>query len=309
VLQVKPIGVHDAFFDLGGDSLRAAQIAERLRRLAGRDLPVGFLQRASTPARTARILREEKDGAADPFLVPVRAEGDLPPLIICPPGGGIDIRFLKLASFLSERQPVYLLRPAGLDGHSVPHDTLDAMVEAYADSLAIEFGERPLRLLGACRGTFVAMALARRAVDRGAPPDALIVVDLPLPDRSITHHVVSSGNADRAARIGLRRWLDLRTARLRGYLKNRWLNAEIVRRVTAANDRAFEGTALVAYGGRALVVESIRPAAERHRFTAWRDLLVGEYAHVCMQGSTHTELMSGRHASELGRVLREWLGE
>lgn len=57
VLGVDPIGVHDAFFDLGGDSLSAALIVARLQHRVGLDLPVReLLEQAATVEAMAALL-------------------------------------------------------------------------------------------------------------------------------------------------------------------------------------------------------------------------------------------------------------
>ena len=80
VLGLEDIGVHDAFFDLGGHSLRAMQVMSRIRRAFDRDLPLRTLFEASTVARLARVLEGELASAriTEPLL-PRQGEED-PPL-------------------------------------------------------------------------------------------------------------------------------------------------------------------------------------------------------------------------------------
>ena len=56
VLGTAQIGRRDGFFELGGDSLAAARVAARLRRLLRIDLPVRAVLTADTPAGLAREL-------------------------------------------------------------------------------------------------------------------------------------------------------------------------------------------------------------------------------------------------------------
>jgi acyl carrier protein len=53
VLNVKDIGVNDSFFDLGGHSLSAVQVAFRVRQLFGIDFPLRMLFQAPTLADLA----------------------------------------------------------------------------------------------------------------------------------------------------------------------------------------------------------------------------------------------------------------
>lgn len=56
VLDLDGIGVHDPFLMLGGDSLRAAQVASRLSTALDRDVPLWELLEASTIDQMARLL-------------------------------------------------------------------------------------------------------------------------------------------------------------------------------------------------------------------------------------------------------------
>jgi amino acid adenylation domain-containing protein len=60
VLQVERIGVHDHFFDLGGDSLLVVQMQRRLRDATGRAVPIVELFRHTTIASLADYLGGEQ---------------------------------------------------------------------------------------------------------------------------------------------------------------------------------------------------------------------------------------------------------
>ena len=72
VLGVAPIGAHDNFFDLGGDSLRGAQLVTRVNAALGLDLDPGTLFWRPTVAEFALELERAvsgKGGAAVPPVV------------------------------------------------------------------------------------------------------------------------------------------------------------------------------------------------------------------------------------------------
>ena len=58
VLRRPEVGPHDDFFELGGSSLQAARLVNRLRKRLGRDLALATLFEASTPAGIAAVLEE-----------------------------------------------------------------------------------------------------------------------------------------------------------------------------------------------------------------------------------------------------------
>ncbi|HEY9193039.1 MAG TPA: AMP-binding protein, partial [Methyloversatilis sp.] len=69
VLGVPRVGVHDNFFELGGHSLQAAQLASRLRGMAGREVSLSDVFKASTLEDMARALQRDDIGASVTPLV------------------------------------------------------------------------------------------------------------------------------------------------------------------------------------------------------------------------------------------------
>ncbi|HSD46627.1 MAG TPA: KR domain-containing protein, partial [Pyrinomonadaceae bacterium] len=61
VLGFEQIGVEDNFFDLGGDSLVAIQVASRLKEALNMEFPVAKLYQALTVRSLARVLSESED--------------------------------------------------------------------------------------------------------------------------------------------------------------------------------------------------------------------------------------------------------
>jgi acyl carrier protein len=56
LLGIDPIGVNDNFFDLGGDSVLAIQVASRLRRALRIDIPVRTLFEAPTVEGLGKVV-------------------------------------------------------------------------------------------------------------------------------------------------------------------------------------------------------------------------------------------------------------
>ena len=80
-LGVEPVGIHDAFLDLGGDSLRAAQLVNTLQARLGETLYVTALFEAPTVADLAGYLERHYADSVDRLLGRVGgAEIALPPI-------------------------------------------------------------------------------------------------------------------------------------------------------------------------------------------------------------------------------------
>lgn len=81
VLQMKQVGIHDNFFEIGGDSLLATQVISRLRRLAGVELPIQAIFEAPTIEQLAlRLIQmSQKDHMLEvPAIMPAPRNQDLP---------------------------------------------------------------------------------------------------------------------------------------------------------------------------------------------------------------------------------------
>ncbi|MER6707593.1 type I polyketide synthase [Streptomyces fumanus] len=192
-LGIGGIGVHDNFFDLGGDSMRAVLLAGRLRRAGVLDIPAAELMAAPTVAGILAA-SEERDrdasGAAPTALgplLPLRAEGTAPPLFCLHPGAGVSWRYTGLLPHLGGDQPVYGIQAAGLDGTRPPAADAAAMVGEYLELVREVRPHGPYRLLGWSYGGFVAHAMACALQDSGERVELLAMLDAPQPHGTAYH--------------------------------------------------------------------------------------------------------------------------
>jgi amino acid adenylation domain-containing protein/FkbH-like protein len=77
VLRYSPAGVHDDFFDLGGNSLLATQVASRIRSGFGLEVSLGLIFGEPTPARLAAALSSAAP-VSEPSIIASPDEGPIP---------------------------------------------------------------------------------------------------------------------------------------------------------------------------------------------------------------------------------------
>ncbi|USQ86166.1 alpha/beta fold hydrolase [Streptomyces phaeoluteigriseus] len=186
-LGIGGIGVHDNFFDLGGDSMRAVLLAGRLKQAGVLDVPAAELLAAPT---VAGILAASDERAPDTQgsaptalgpLLPLRAEGTATPLFCVHPGAGVSWRYTGLLPHLGGGQPVYGVQAVGLDGTRPPVSDAATMVDAYLDLVREVQPHGPYRLLGWSYGGFVAHAMACALQESGERVELLAMLDAPQP--------------------------------------------------------------------------------------------------------------------------------
>ena len=164
VLNVRPIGIEDKFFDLGGHSLLAIKLIAQIEKVFSRRLRVGTVFQAPTIEQLAEILREEiQEGSAlaGTSLVEIQSQGSRPPLfLVHGAGGGMFWGYVNLSRHLGADQPVYGLKSRDLDGNN-EFESIEEMAKQYVADVRALQSHGPYYLGGYCFGGIVALEMAR----------------------------------------------------------------------------------------------------------------------------------------------------
>ncbi|WP_239010460.1 MULTISPECIES: non-ribosomal peptide synthetase [Rhodococcus] len=189
VLGLAQVGIDDSFFDLGGNSLDATRVCDRLGAALGTTVPVIQLFSAPTPvALAARIEAADTAGQPDsPFAVrlPLRTEGDGAPLFCVHPAAGLAWCYAGLAAQLAPGRPVYGLQSPHLEGLEDAPETIAAYAERYVDEIRAVQPSGPYHLLGWSLGGFIAHAVAARLRETGEEVALLALLDADLIARDV----------------------------------------------------------------------------------------------------------------------------
>jgi acyl-CoA synthetase (AMP-forming)/AMP-acid ligase II/thioesterase domain-containing protein len=176
VLGVDDIGVRDDFFDLGGDSMLAAQLLTRVRDLSDQhDLPLATMLWAPTIEQMAVGLSTGEWAAAGSLLVPIQPGGHRPPFFFVHLSDEV-IGAATLRRSLDPEQPVYGLRAFGDGAPSIPPSVRE-LADVFETEIRTVQGEGPYYLGGYCSGARVAIEIAERMVSKGDPVGLLALVD------------------------------------------------------------------------------------------------------------------------------------
>ena len=189
VLSVRPIGIQDKFFDLGGHSMLAVRVIAQIEKAFGRKLRLATLFQTPTIERLASVLREEiKETAvaAGTSLVEIQSAGSRPPLfLVHGAGGGMFWGYVNLARCLGNDQPVFGFKSRGLDGHK-ELDTIQEMAAQYVADLRKVQPRGPYHLGGYCFGGNVAYEMACQLTAQGEQVALLALLNCAPPHSSYT---------------------------------------------------------------------------------------------------------------------------
>lgn len=175
VLGVRTIGVHDDFFDLGGDSLSAVAMLTEVERTLGCSIPAPVLLEHPTIERLADSVRRRARRLLGP-VVAVRSTGERRPFFFLH-GDYLSGGFycVNLSRALGPDQPFYVLPPIGLDGGDVPH-SYSEMSARHLEAVRSVQPTGPYQIGGLCNGGLIAYEIARRLEAQGERVDCLVLV-------------------------------------------------------------------------------------------------------------------------------------
>ena len=176
VLEVPRVGIHDDYFDLGGDSLRAVRLILKIRQAFPESRPsLATFLRAPTIERFASTLT---GGDADwSCLVPVREGVERPPFFCVHGAGGNWMSMRALAMAMPGDQPFYCLQARGLDGRTAPFTTVEETAACYVEYIRSVQPNGPYNLGGGCYGGLVAFEMACQLRAVGERVDVLALID------------------------------------------------------------------------------------------------------------------------------------
>ena len=177
LLEVRPIGRRDDFFDRGGHSLLALRLMGNIRETFDVDLPLTALFEAPTVAALADLLRRDAMPPAFSILVGIQPRGARPPLFCVHPGGGTAFCYASLTGYLGEEQPIYGLQAVASHGEQAPLTRVEEMAARYIAEMRTVQSRGPYRLCGWSFGGIIAFEMGRQLYEQGEGVAPLFLID------------------------------------------------------------------------------------------------------------------------------------
>ncbi|GAC1464696.1 MAG: hypothetical protein NVSMB9_03630 [Isosphaeraceae bacterium] len=180
VLDVRPVGIGDNFFDIGGHSLLAILLLARIEEEFGRRLELSALFLGPTIEEQAIRLRSPlsipRPQSWSP-IVTIQTQGSLPGFFCVHPAGGIVYCFQELALKLGTDQPFHAFQSAGLEEGQTPLESIDEMANCYVKVLQQVQPSGPYHVGGWSLGGVVAFEMARKLLEQGKEVATLALFD------------------------------------------------------------------------------------------------------------------------------------
>ena len=177
LLGLAEIGVDEDFFEVGGHSLLAVRMLERVRQLYGIALPLAVLYTEPTIDGVAAALLRHDAAAPHEPLVKLRDGTHGAPLFFFHGdvnGGGFYCR--KLARRLPAGRAIWAVHPLGVDGDDAVPRSIETMARQHVTDLEAIAPEGPVVLGGYCNGGLVAWETARLLTAAGRTVERVILL-------------------------------------------------------------------------------------------------------------------------------------
>jgi acyl transferase domain-containing protein/thioesterase domain-containing protein/ubiquinone/menaquinone biosynthesis C-methylase UbiE/acyl carrier protein len=185
MLSIEKVGIHDDFFELGGDSLIAVPLLIKLRDTFQKSLSPQVLVQAPTIAQLTELIIEvqptQSQQAISSPLLTIQATGTKPPFFCVHPAGGNVLCYTQLAHHLGSEQPFYGLQAKGLDGKDEPFTQIEDMAAYYIKALRVVQSQGPYFLGGWSFGGLVAFEMAQQLRTQGDQVALLAIIDIGAP--------------------------------------------------------------------------------------------------------------------------------
>ncbi|HWQ42482.1 MAG TPA: amino acid adenylation domain-containing protein [Desulfosporosinus sp.] len=177
VLALPRVGIDDGFFDLGGHSLLAVHLISKIRDSLGVQWSIGDLFEAPTVAGLAERLELGTSQSALDVLLPLRTNGEQPPLFCVHPAGGLSWCYAGLMTALGTDYPIYGLQARGIAQREERPQTLAEMAADYIEQIRTIQPTGPYHLLGWSLGGNIVQAMATQLQNQGQETDLVAMLD------------------------------------------------------------------------------------------------------------------------------------
>jgi thioesterase domain-containing protein/acyl carrier protein len=309
VLDKRPVGIEDDFFELGGTSLLAARLFAQIEEDFKLKIPLVTLVQAPTIKKLAKVIHLHGSPDAWHSLVTIQPGGVRPPLLCIHGESGNLLIYRSLARYLGPDQPIYGLQPQGLDGKQAPLTRIEDMAARYIKEIQVIQPEGPYFLAGYCMGGTIAFEMAQQLSGQGQRVDLLALLDTynwRMMERTYLHDLYFN---IQKLWFSCQHFLSMNSRKKLRSLQARYHELSNESGLAECNRRAACAYVPKVYSGRMLHVRPVRQYARYNRpAMAWDELVTGSLEVFCVP-SYPAQLVEEPFVRDLAIKLRACITE
>ncbi len=184
VLNIRPLSMGSRFFDVGGNSLLAVKLIQKVSSNLDRQIPAALFLENPTPRQCAqRVLLPGEEPPFIPSLFPLKpARTPSKATLYClHAGGGHAMFYREFARNLPDDIACYALQPKGIDGIEPPITNISEMATQYLNEIKTLQPTGPYHLLCYCFSGALMLEMAKQLQQKNEVIGQLIVADAPAP--------------------------------------------------------------------------------------------------------------------------------
>ena len=174
-LKRSGFGIHDGFFDLGGDSLLAVTLVTAVEKESGKRLHPSNLLHSPTVAGLA-----SKIHSGVFTLEPIAGTSSLPIMFLIPPAGSTNLAYVHVAKNLGDHYCLYALDYPGLENDDTPLKTVTDIAAHFVEQIRELQPVGPYKIVGRCFGGLVAYDIARLLQEKYDQAAQVVLIDTTL---------------------------------------------------------------------------------------------------------------------------------
>ncbi|HNX29318.1 MAG TPA: thioesterase domain-containing protein [Syntrophomonadaceae bacterium] len=214
LLPVKGISVNDTFFELGGDSLKAAVLFEEIKKIFKLQIPLKYIFKTGTIEYLADYINNNQTNKPSyPFLVAFNEEGSKKPIFFVHAAEGKAVIIRYIANDFDSERPFYSFDLNPEENDWVYPITFEQIAEQYIKDIKAVQPEGPYILAGQCVGGTIAYEMACQLTEQNQEISLLAMYDPVLPGTEEVFIVENrfKGYLKEIKRIGIKNFLSRKT--------------------------------------------------------------------------------------------------
>lgn len=343
-LGVGEISTDANFFEVGGHSLLAVRIFDKIRARFGIDLPISTLFQHQTIADLAVVVETQTDKGGAP-IAPATikddawdtstvihpgpdANGQTPLFVVGGVGGNVNNLF-ELGTILGKERAVIGFQTRGILGHE-PHKTIEDIAAENVIYLRQHQKKGPYILAGYSGGAITAFEMACQLERLGEKVQRLFILDTYAPgfeiqdDSRLTISERLKGERMMMKNEGFSFFLErlngkMRPLLFRGPLLELTKQFNLSKYRTVKVEKSWHAAAAKYHGGAfsgraSIVFTRPRTLSERRMFEAdpwlgWRHQINIDHLDKQFVGGDHLSMMKGEHAQVLAEIIENRIAE